>query len=289
VGNRRSAKSTLLVPIDAVPAIRPALLKQQAALLVEHFADPPAYIRSLRYLLDFYADRARRPGQAGMPAPIISAYNVRPPVLRMILQELTPPAIDAPEDGLALCDALWAEPNLEFRLLAAMLLGIIPADPPERIISRLKAWLSPDLEFHLIDAVMNHAFERLRQEHPRSIVQLIQNWLESSKPLYQQLGLRLLLPLVENPHFENLPVFYRLLQPLACSVPPGLRPDLLDVLAALARRSPQETSYFLCQTLIYPDAADTAWLIRQLLNEFPSEQEQILRRTLKDASSPQSL
>jgi hypothetical protein len=272
----------LRAPIDAVPAIQPALLRQQAALLVEHFADPPAYVRSLHYLLDFYADRSRRPGQAGMPAPITSAYNVRPPVLRMILQELTPLAIEAPETGLALCDALWAEPNLEFRSLAAMLLGQIPPSPPERIITRLKAWLVPDLEFYLIEALMNHALVRLRQEHPQSMIRLIQDWLESSKPLYQQLGLRALLPLVENPQFENLPVFYRLIQPLACNVPPGLRPDLLDVLVVLAHRSPQETAYFLRQTLNYPDAADPAWLIRQLLNEFPPAQAHMLRAVVKE-------
>jgi hypothetical protein len=266
-----------------VPAIQPALLRQQAALLVEHFADPPAYIRSLHYLLDFYADRARRAGQAGMPAPITSAYNVRPPVLRMILQELTPPAIEAPEAGLALCDALWAEPNLEFRSLAAMLLGQLPPSPPERIITRLKTWLVPDLEFYLIESLMNHALGRLRQEHPQSMIRLIQDWLESSKPLYQQLGLRALLPLVENPHFENLPVFYRMIQPLVSNVPSGLRPDLLDVLGALAHRSPQETAYFLRQTVVHPDAADTAWLIRQLLNEFPPEQQEMLHNVVKEA------
>ncbi len=243
---------------------------------MEHFDDPPAYIRSLRYLLDFYADRARRPGQSGMPAPIIAAYKVRPPVLRMILQELAPPAIEDPEKGLALCDALWAEPNLEFRLLAAMLLGQISTDPPERIIDRLKTWLVPDLEFHLIEALMDHALERLRQEHPQSMIHLIEEWLESTKPLYQQLGLRALLPLVANPQFENLPVFFRLLQPLTCNVPLGLKPDLLDLLASLAHRSPLETAYFLRQTLAFPEATDTAWLIRQLLAEFPPEQQQML-------------
>jgi hypothetical protein len=114
------------------------------------------------------------------------------------------------------------------------------------------------------------------------MIRLIQDWLESTKPLYQQLGLRALLPLVENPEFENLPVFYRLIQPLVCNVPPGLRPDLLDVLVALARRSPQETAYFLRQTLNYPDAADPAWLIRQLLNEFPTAQAHMLRAVVKE-------
>jgi hypothetical protein len=95
--------------------------------------------------------------------------------------------------------------------------------------------------------------------------------------------LRALLPLVENPQFENLPVFFRLVQPLACNVPPGLKPDLLDVLTALAHRSPNETAYFLRQTLIYPDAPDIAWLIRQLLNEFPPEQQEMLHNVVKEA------
>ena len=76
-------------------------------------------MRSLHHLLDFYADRARRPGQSGKPAPLIDAYKVHPPVLRHILQELIPLAAENPDAGLALCDALWEQPYLEFRLLAS--------------------------------------------------------------------------------------------------------------------------------------------------------------------------
>ncbi|MCZ7551119.1 MAG: hypothetical protein B6D39_02815 [Anaerolineae bacterium UTCFX2] len=260
-----------------MPAIQPALLRQQAAELAEHFADPPVFIRSLHHLLGFYADRARHPGQSGAPPPIITAYKVRPPVLRMILQQLIPLAIEEPRAGLALCDSLWAEPYLEPRLLAAMLLGQIPAEPPAQILERILAWLAPNLEFFLIDAVMKNSFVRLQKEQPRSIVRLIQDWLALKDPFYKQLGLRALLPLIENPEFQNMPVFFRLIQPLTSQTPSVLRPDLLDVLVALARRSPQETGFFLQQTLNMPDSEDTAWLIRQSLDEFPPELQQTLR------------
>ena len=65
-----------------MPAIQPARLKQQAVLLAQQFDNPVAYVRSLHHLLDFYADRAHRPGQSGKPAPLTSAYRVHPPVLR---------------------------------------------------------------------------------------------------------------------------------------------------------------------------------------------------------------
>lgn len=266
-----------------MPAIQPAILRQQSALLAEHFNDPPAYIRSLHYLLDFYSDRARRAGQSGTPAPMISAYQVRPPVLRMILQELIPLALEDPDSALTLCDELWAEEYLEFRQLAAMLLGQIPPEPPGRIIERIKTWLTPDLDFFLIETVMNHALTLLRRDHPKSMIRLIEDWLGSSKTVYQQLGLRALLPLINLPDFENVPVFFRLIQPMTCSITSGLRPDLLDVLRALVHRSPQETAFFLRQTLTLPEAQDTAWLIRQILNEFPSETQESLRKALKEA------
>jgi hypothetical protein len=59
-----------------MPAIQPARLRQQAALMVEHFDQPAAFVRSLHHLLEYYADRAHRPGQAGKPPALLAAYNV---------------------------------------------------------------------------------------------------------------------------------------------------------------------------------------------------------------------
>ena len=253
-------------------------------MLAEHFADPPAYIRHLHTVLDFYSDRARRPGKTGRPAPLMTAYNVRPPVLRTLLQELNPHLQQDPQGGLALCDALWVEPFLEFRLLAAMLLGQIPPEPPEAITERLQRWITTDLELYLIEALLTNGVERLHRQQPQALIHVIQGWLNSTKTFYQQLGLRALLPLIKDPAFENLPVFYRLIQPF-CQAAPAAAPDVLDVLAALARRSPQETAYFLRQALMYPDSPDTPWLIRQSLRQFPLETQASLRQAIRDAEA----
>ncbi len=267
-----------------MPAIQPARLRQQAALLADHFDNPNAYIRSLHHLLDFYADRTRHPVQSGSPSPMMDSYKVRHPILRMILQELTPLAIANPTGGLTLCDALWNQPYLEFHLLGAMLLGQIPPKPPESIIQRLKTWLVPELESFLIEAAMEYSIVRLRAENPKAIIGLIQEWLNRKDSFYQQLGLRALLPLIQQPEYQNMPIFYCLIQPFASQAPVNLRPDLLDVLTALAQRSPQETAYFLKQTLAIPESPDTPWLIRQLITQFPSEIQAGLRKAEKTAS-----
>ncbi|MBN1146007.1 MAG: DNA alkylation repair protein [Anaerolineales bacterium] len=264
-----------------MPAIQLARLKQQAALLAESFGDAEGYVRGLHHLLDYYSDRARRAGQSGKPSPLIAAYNVKLPVLRLLLQSIQPLALENPQAALALCDALWEQPYLELRQMAAMLLGMIPPQPPEIIMQRLRAWMQSDLEGRLIEALLVDALARLRQEAPQIILQAIQEWLESAHTFYQQVGLRALLPLILDASFDNLPMCFRLLQPLARNAPPALRPEVLDVLGAMARRSPQETAHFLKHTLGSHQAADTAWLIRQTLNEFPEEIRTNLREIVR--------
>ena len=267
-----------------MPAIHPARLKHQAALLAEHFDDSPAYVRSLHHLLDSYAERIHRPGQAGTPAPLLAAYKVRPPVLRQVLQELVPLARENPEAGLGLCDALWEQPNLEFRLLAAALLGQIPCNQPELILTRIRAWVQPDVEARLLEPLFTQGIGCLRREHPGEVIILAGDWLQQKDLFYQQLGLRIMLSFIDDPQYENLPAFYRLVQPLVRSAPARLRPDILEVLAALIRRSPNETAYFLRQTAALPNSPDTPFLIRQLLRDFPEDFQNGMREFSRQLS-----
>ena len=129
-----------------MPAIQPVRLKRQSALLVEQFNNPAAFIRSLHHLLDFYADRVHRPGQAGEPSPLIQAYRVKPPILRQILMDLEPLAKEKPDQALELCDQLWEQPYLEFRHLSASILGVIPLSSSAAILERVRGWIRQDTE-----------------------------------------------------------------------------------------------------------------------------------------------
>ena len=55
----------------------------------------------------------------------------------------------------------------------------------------------------------------------------------------------------------------------------------MDLLIALARRSPKETAYSLRQILDAPEAPETAWLIRQVMRYFPAETQDSLRAALR--------
>jgi hypothetical protein len=265
-----------------MPAITLARLRQQAALVVGNFDEPAAFVRSLHHLLEFYADRTQRPGQAGEPPPLLASYRVPPPVLRQILLELMPWAREQPEDALELCDALWAVEYLEFRLLAASLLGTIPTDTPHPILQRVETWCSTEAEERLIRALLNEGLSRLQKEQPEQILDKVETWLEDREVEKQKLGLRALIPILNRREYEDLPMFFRLLGPLVRNIPDKLRHDLLDALNALARRSPRETAYFLRQMAEIPNSPDAAWLIRQCLDEFPVDIQPGLRSAARE-------
>ena len=264
-----------------MPAIQPARLKKQAAQLAENFERPDTFIRSLHQLMGYYAERVQRQGQSGEPAPMLTAYKVRRPVLRQIQQDLTPFAESEPTKAIALCDALWEQPYLEFRLLVSSLIGQIPPTPPELIIDRIRSWSVNESEDRLITALLSEGTSRLRSEHMELVLALVQGWVNETDVHQQRLGLKALIPIVVDLNYENLPLLYRIIHPFTLTAPQELRLDLLELLRALTRRSPQETAYFLRQNLSHPDSMDTAWLIRQIVDEFPDDLQDDLRNAVR--------
>jgi len=264
-----------------MPAIQPARLKKQASNLAAKFDQPAIFVRELHALLDQYTDYTHRSGQAGEPSPLMGSYNTSPPVMRQVWYELTRMTKTHPAHILPLCDALWAEPNYNLQLLAARLLGEVPIEPSGPIIDRVQSWVHSGLEKRLLDGLLEQGLRQFQQQAPDQVLELVSAWLVSSDLALQQAGLRALLPMINTSRKENLPPIFRLLTPFLRVAPSRLRPDILAALIALAHCSPSETTYLLRQNLSAPDNPDTAWLIRQVLNEFPPDTQAALRMALK--------
>jgi hypothetical protein len=262
-----------------MPAIQLARLKLQAAHLRDSFSRPEAFVRGLHAMLDFYADRTHRPGQSGEPQPLIPAYHAPEPVLRRIGLEVAPLLASDPGGALVLIDALWAQPNLECRLLAASLLGSIPAPHSGAMLQRIQAWAQAEKNDRLLAALLGEGLTGYRLQAVEPFLHLLDGWLHSENLHEQRMGLVALLPLIEVDEYHNLPVLFRLITSHLRSAHPDLRPDLLSVLEALSRHSPIETAHFLKENLASSSGLDTPWLTRQILPVFTPE----IRRSLREA------
>jgi hypothetical protein len=264
-----------------MPALQPARLKIQASELVQWATDPSNFCLAYHKFLDNYADRTYRPGQVGEPPPLLRAYHVPDPVLRAVVKEMNLFAGSNREAALELADALWMEPYLEFRLLAASALGQISPIPVVSVIQRVENWAVPSTEERLINALVNSGLARLRLEHLSFYQQQMEIWISSDKIQFNRLGLKAIPPLLENDEFEDFPlVFNQLSKAIRGEVKP-LKTDILVVIKVLAARSPAETAYFLSQMKNTADQnLNIDWFIRNSRSYFPPDSQKYLREVL---------
>lgn len=264
-----------------MPAIQPVRLKTQAARLAQLFTEPRAFSRALSMLMEEYADRTHRPGQAGEPSPLLPSFNTPPPVLRQVWLEILPLISLSPQAALSLSDTLWLQPSLEHRLLASDILGQLPAEYQAEVIHRVHLWTREGIEDRLVEALLERSLVRLCSQSPQAVSALAQNWLASAELLHKQLGLRLLYVMASDNSFADLPIIFRLLSPLLRIAPPLLRPDIISLVNRLIDRSAPEVAYLFHQSLTSTDNPDTAWLVRQVIAGLPPELQAGLRDVIR--------
>ena len=264
-----------------MPAVELSKLHVQIERLVQLFDQPETFHHGLRDLLEFYLDRAFRPGLAVSSAPLLPSY--RPPalVIRRVELELARLSLQLPDQALAVADRLWQDEYLEPRRMAALILGQVPLAQAEGVLERLRAWAHPGEDRSMLEALLDRGTFRLRQEGPDALIDLYTNWLNDASPLRHPVGLKALLPLIKDPRFENIPPLFNLLFPLVRAAPPDLFTDLSAVLLALAERTPVEMVYFLRQVLSSSISKDTPRLARRVLPALNPTQQENLKSSLR--------
>jgi hypothetical protein len=264
-----------------MPAVEINKLRMQIDRLIPLFNRPEEFYRGLRDLLELYIDRAYRPGQAVTGLPILPSY--RPPALvaRRLELDLTSLCQSFPEQALEVADRLWIDTYLETRLLAVMMLGQIPLSQAEGVLERLNAWARPDEDRSILEALFSRGTFRLRREGPDALLELYEGWLSNPAATHRSIGLKALLPLIQDPDFENLPPIFSALFPLVRTAPPDLFNDLGVILTALAERTPVETVYFLRQVLSSQISRDTPRLSRRVLPLLTPSQQESLKAALR--------
>ena len=265
-----------------MPAIDLARLRKQAIRLADFFFLPEDFIKLLRETLDFYVNRTLRRSQSVAPGSNLPTYRTPAEVIRQIEGAIGPLANENPHYALELADLLWDEGYLETRLMAAFLLGRLPPRE-ERLLARLTAWTQQVRDSNVRAALLTTSLARMRTETPEHFLVLIGEWLHPARPRMWSNGLQALLPMVEDPHYENLPPIFELVQPIIASASSTLQRDIGQLINALYQNSEKETVFFLHQILGASENPMTMVILRRLLPSFPPG----LQSQLKEKVRPQ--
>lgn len=262
-----------------MPAIDLARLKKQTAQLSDLFDQPPAFLRALREVLEFYVNRTLR-SQSVAPSSVLPTYRTPVVVLRQIETELGSIAGKQSVQALELADALWDEGWLETRLLAAFLLGRIPPQE-ERLLARLTAWTQAVRDPEVRAALLTTSLTRLRKETPDLFLVLVKEWLHPARQRMWSNGVQALVPLISSPDFDNLPPIFEIVEPIIKAAPGTLQFDLQELITVLFEASPEETTYFLQQILQGTKSPLPSIALRRMSPELPQELQASLREMLR--------
>jgi len=263
-----------------MPAIDIARLKKQTAHLADIFDQPDEFLREHLEILDYYVNRTLR-SQGVAPSSVLPTHRTPPVVLRQIETALGRVAEEQPIQALELADALWDEGWLETRLLAAFLLGRIPPQE-ERLLARLTAWTQQVRDPDVRAALLTTSLTRLRKETPDLFLILVKEWFHPARQRMWSNGIQAIVPLVNNPDYDNLPPIFDLVEPIVRSSPAALQFDMQELLTALYKASPDETVFFIAQILKKTKSPLPAVSLRRMSPELPETFQASLREILQN-------
>jgi hypothetical protein len=265
-----------------LPAVELSHLREQIARVVADFDHAGDFRRSLSRLLELYTNHAYRAGQAVPARPLLPSYHLPPLVLRQLEVELTAATQRDPESALANIDALWQSEYLEQRSLAALMLGQVHLSQAEGVLDRLQKWAVPQANRQALELLLTRGTLRLRREGPDALIELVRDWTANPQFEMRSIGLKALLPLIQDEQFHNLPPVFDLLSSLLQKPPQALFNDLQEVISALTAREPAEAAYFIRQILGTSQNPDLARICRKVLPLFPDELQAPLRSLLRE-------
>ena len=266
----------------SMPAIDLARLRKQAVRLADFFFVPDEFIKHLHEILDFYVNYTVRKPPANAPGATLQSYRTPSVVVKQIELELTHLANkdENAEAALDLADHLWDEAYLETRILAAFLLGHIPPQE-ERLLARLTAWTQQVHEVDLRAGLLNSSLARMRKEAPDMFLDLVGEWLRPNRTHLWPNGIQAVISAVSDPYFTNLPPLLKVVEPIVVAAPSKLQLEIEELILALYKVSPTETSYFLRQVLITSENPMTIITFRRISPSLPTELKEEVREFIR--------
>jgi len=220
-----------------------AVDRARLARQVEHVAgaleDPQSFRSRFSDFMEFYADRTRR------PAPHSGGYGVPAPVVKALESALLEKARTS-EQAALLADVLWSIETRESRVIA---LFLIRAHPSEDVLARVVAWSGTTRDPSVLQDLAGPSLMELRRKAPTAFLEAMRVGRSGSHSGTRSFALRALAQAVADRSFQALP---EVLVLLAQEAEGASRDDAqahVELVVALARRTPGETARVLQEAL----------------------------------------
>jgi len=259
-----------------MPAIDPTRLSHELDSLGGLVDDPEAAVRACLSLLDFYADRTRRPMTT--TADLARKFGAPAPVVRQLAHRLASAATLLPDSGERLADALWEADFRETRLAAVAIFE-------ERTDDSVPAWVEAQArtcsDKTVLSALGGQGIRSWRAAHPDAFLERAWSWIDESDSRLTAVAIMALAEAISQPEFPLGPKLFQGLEDRFDRLAALPRRTLTDLLRKLADRSPAETAQMLKYHLTHGQSQRAMGdAVRSSLPSFPARQRRVLEAAL---------
>lgn len=246
----------------------------QLERIFSHYEQPEIFLKDTLDLLEFYADRTRRPGAATGVDDVVRAFHVPGPVLHSLLRGVERFAQGTWEQNEEVVQALWQAGYRETMLMATTAMRV---QTEEIVVQWVEAYALECEDRVVLEHLAKFGLEGWRRYSEGPFLDTVSRWL-GSKPHLQTLALYALQAAVGDPAFSRLPELFPLLEDWG-NLRSARRKVFEQLMTGLAQRSPKETTHFLLDA-VERDVKGARKLARTLKGALPPPQQQLIARSL---------
>jgi len=260
-----------------MPAVDPMRLARELESLAGLVQDSAETTRACLNLLDFYADRTRRPTLA-TTADLEPKFGVPAPVMRQLSHRVAQAAHDLPDAGDLLADALWESGYRETRLTAA---AIFEARVDDGVPSWVEEHAISCSDAVVLNALGGQSLRSWRAAEPDVFLTRVWSWMDSSRAHLPTVALIALSAAISRPEFTLEPELFQGLERRLDQLAAHPRGALRDLVSHLALRSPAETAQMLKDQMVHgAKQREVFAVVRSALPDFPPRHRKVLEAAL---------
>jgi hypothetical protein len=225
-----------------MPAIQPEVLQRQIDEILSLASEPGTFIRASINLLDYYADRTKRPRSSVARVEIAKVLRVPRPVMKTICLRLQQAPASISEEWQAIGSGLWDHASREARQMAACVLSKCPQD---QIQIMVESWVLNCEDDEAIEFLAKQGMKFWRVQDLDRFYRTVLKWLGDTRLRMRYLGILALYGRSEDEDFAEIPRLLALLNGISSQVRGSSQRALTGLIRQLADVSPPEVAKFL--------------------------------------------
>lgn len=259
-----------------MPAIQPEKLQRQIDELLQTVDDPSAFVRSCMSLLDYYADRTKRPRGAVAKVEIAKILRIPRPVMKTICARIHQTELGLPENWLVIGNALWDKAIREARQVAACALEKSPGDEIPAVVEKWAISCEDDQALVYLTSI---GLKNWRMQDVNRFYFTIRSWLKDSRLTIRHMAILALLGRAGDEDFTELPEMLRSLAGMSAALRGSSQRSMINLIRHLAQRSAPEVAKYLIDEL-QAGVSGADRLARSTITVFPQRLQDEIGRSL---------